>query len=292
MSKKSHSLQNCGTFKEKENGFLTSRHERLKFTAGLDGMCPFLRNKNGAVIHWIIFGIIGAIFLFLYNVSSFESSESEFGAWQLDMVNSFLYQSQVDLLELDLSAREAGWDAVHQLSSRGGFLEPSPCGTVGEVNQWNNGETWCLPDETENMNSLFSQLFPNPDAIIFSPLTIEGKRIKASGGKKVLKQTEPYLRQYTYDYGFDVNLQYSFDEYAQLAAEARKMVDTCREKEELEPCLNEVKPTHWLYSSCEEPAIPQGTRIWPFCVKSPEDIVIGGTMVRYTLALDFTKPQQ
>ncbi len=247
-------------------------------------------NKKGTVaLHWILFGIIGAIGLFLYYANAFVPSSGVIGSWQLDMVNGFLHQSEVDLLTLDLSARDTGWKALSQLSTQGGFLQPSPCGMENGVNRWNIVDQWCLPEEKENMKTLFFLLFPNPTGRTFSPLTIDGERIMASGGKNVLRSTHFYLRQYTYDYSFNVNLHYSFDEYAQLAAEARKMVDTCRKESDLHLCLNGLKPAHWFYTSCEMQVIPQGTRIWPFCVKSPNDVIVNGNVVQYNLALDFTE---
>ncbi len=245
-------------------------------------------NKKGALIHWILFGIIGAIGLFLYYVNAFVPSSGTIGSWQLDVVNGFLHQSEVDLMTLDISARDTGWRALSQLGSQGGFLGPSPCGTEQGVNRWNVVDRWCLPEETKNMKTLFFLLFPHPGKIIFSHLTIDGERIMASGGKRVLKSTNFYLREYTYDYSFDANLHYSFDEYAQLAAEARKMVDTCRKENELQKCLTAVKPVYWYYTSCDLQVVPQGTRIWSFCVKSPNNAMANGKVVEYNLALDFT----
>lgn len=246
-------------------------------------------NKKGTLIHWILFGIIGAIGLFLYYSGTFEPSTAPVGSWQLEMVNSFLHVSQIDLMKLDLSARETGWKVVSELAGRGGFLEISPCGTEKDVNRWNVVDKWCLPDERGNMKTLFFQLFPNPEKRMFSELMIDNKRIIASGGTKTLKKTDFYLRQYTYNYGFNVNLGYSFDEYAQLAAEARLMVDTCRKEEELQKCLNQVKPTHWHYTSCETQTVPQQTRIWSFCVESPNGVEISDQPVKYNIALDFTE---
>ncbi|MBS3169314.1 hypothetical protein J4210_02415 [Candidatus Woesearchaeota archaeon] len=250
-------------------------------------------NKKGAVVlHWILFGIIAAIGLFLYYSNTSDLPvQAPLGSWQLEMINSFLYKSELDLLDLDLSARETGWKVVSELAGRGGFLEQSSCGMEKGVNRWNIVDKWCLPDEKENLKTLFFQLFPNPEGRGFSPLAIAGQRIMSSGGMKTLKSTDHYLRQYTYDYSFNVNLHYSFDEYAQLAAEARKMVDTCRGEEALEAvaeCLKLVKPEHWHYTSCDVPVVPQETRIWPFCVKSPNNVEIEGKVVEYNLALDFT----
>lgn len=247
-------------------------------------------NKNGAVVlHWILFGIVGAIGLFLYYSNTSDlPAQAPLGSWQLEMINSFLYRSELDLLELDVSARETGWQVVSELAGRGGFLEQSPCGVEGSVNRWNVVDKWCLPDERENMKVLFFQLFPNPEGREYSPLTIAGQRIMSSGGTKTLKSTDFYLRQYTYDYSFNVNLHYSFDEYAQLAAEARKMVDTCRGEEALAQCLKLVKPEHWYYDSCENSVVPERTPSGAFCVKSPNNVVIDGKVVEYHLALDFT----
>ena len=246
-------------------------------------------NKKGTLIHWILFGIIGAIGLFLYYSGTFESSNTPLGSWQLEMVNSFLHKSELDLMKLDLSARETGWKVVLELAGRGGFLGTSLCGVENGVNRWNVVDKWCLPEEKGNMKHLFFQLLPNPEKRVFSELTIDGERIMASGRTRTLKSTDFYLRQYTYDYSFNVNLQYSFDEYAQLAAEARRMVDTCRKEEELQKCLNKVKATHWHYTSCDTQTVPQQTRIWPFCVKSPNNVEVNGKVVEYHLALDFTE---
>ena len=148
-------------------------------------------NKKGAVVlHWILFGIIAAIGLFLYYSNTSDLPvQAPLGSWQLEMINSFLYKSELDLLDLDLSARETGWKVVSELAGRGGFLEQSSCGMEKGVNRWNIVDKWCLPDEKENLKTLFFQLFPNPEGRGFSPLAIAGQRIMSSGGMKTLKST-------------------------------------------------------------------------------------------------------
>ncbi len=257
-------------------------------------------SKKGAILlHWIFFGVVAAIGLFLYSAGTFEQLSAPRGPWQLEMINSFLYQSELNLMELDLSARDAGWKAAVNLAEKGGFLKDSDCGVKDTANIWNSLEKWCFPPITENVKKEFFRQFvnpekpnannPNPDQRVFSKFAITGKRISADGGPKVIEKTQPYLRRYTYNYGFNANLQYDFnEEYNTLFAEARKMADYCRNNKELEGCLLANKPKHWQYQSCDNPQVPASGRVWKFCVESPFQSKIQNMPVRYFLALDFT----
>lgn len=252
-------------------------------------------NKKGAVLlHWILFGIIAAIGMFLYYAGTFAQTSAGRGPWQLDMINSFLYQSELDLIELDLQARNTGQKVAMELAEKGGFIDTSPCGVVDGANQWNSLEKSCFPPIKENAEKLFFQQFVNPEKNppspprTFTKFTIAGKRIAADGGIKKNERTQPYLRSYTYSYSFNANLLYDFAEYDNLFAEARFLVDSCRNQKDLTACLQSKKPVHWQYQSCDNPQAPSTGRIWKFCAESPSQSKIQNKPVRYSLALDFT----
>jgi len=246
-------------------------------------------NKHGALFHWIVFGVLASIgMFFIYTYGTGISQELK-SPWQLGMVN-LLYQSEVDLLQLDAQARGVGWETIALLAETGGFVGNSPCGQGKGVKMWNDGDQWCFPEIKKNAETLFWQKFGELNKHSFSPLTIDGSRISADGKTKTIKENVAYLREYTYSYAFNVNLGYSFDEYNQIFGEARKLIDSCRNQRDLPACFKKEKNERWFYGyaclSPQEP--PTDRRIWTLCGKSPSDTVIQSVPLVYSLTLDFT----
>lgn len=246
-------------------------------------------NKRGALFHWIVFGVLAAIgMFFIYTYGTGISQELK-GPWQLGMVN-LLYRSELDLLQLDAQARGAGWQTIALLAVNGGFVGNSPCGQGKGTRTWNNGEQWCLPEIKKNAETIFWEKFAELNKQPFSSLTILGSRISADGKTKTIKEGILYLQQYTYPYAFSVDLGYSFDEYDEIFAEARKLVDDCRNQKDLPTCFKKEKNERWFYGySCLSPQeLPTDRRVWTLCAKSPSGVVIQSVPLVYSFSLDFT----
>ena len=108
-----------------------------------------MKNKKGTVLHWIVFLILGAFGLFFVLTASIEIKGLD-GNWQLNLLDNYL-EAEKDLLKIDQAAKYAGWQSVLELGEKGGFIEKSDCGALGNYNFWNKLAEWnkCLPEIEE-----------------------------------------------------------------------------------------------------------------------------------------------
>lgn len=256
-----------------------------------------LFNKKGLFFHLIMFGILLAFGIFLVVTKSYTVQQEPVGLWHLNFIANTLQPAEIDLLELDQKARDAGWDAALLLAKQGGFSEKSECGQAAGRNIWNDGQKnngntkgdkWCLPVVKEVASRLVGAKVSQKE-IAFTEEMMRGigenKVINVQGN--VQRNT---IQRYEYLTNIAIDLDYSFDEYAQLEQEARSLVKKCRDfsgdSSELLKCVNKDKQTHWQL--CEEGVINvEGNDIGIFCVKSPGNYAIKGKPVVYELGLKF-----
>ena len=235
-----------------------------------------MTTKKGVLYHWIMFGILSAIAIFLALTKGYTFQQEPVGEWHLKFIANTLQQAEIDLLEMDQKARDAGWEVALLLAKQGWFKEASECGKVVERNIWNNKEKWCLPVVKSIAGELIDAKIAQKE-ITFSEETMYG-----FGEKKVIANSSGKLYRYEYSSNIAINLGYNFDEYTQLEQEARSLVRTCGSASDLVLCIDENKRSHWQL--CEEGVIDN---VGVFCVNSPNNYSIRGAPVIYEFGLRF-----
>ncbi len=244
-----------------------------------------MMNKRGAILHWIFFGVLLAIGIFLFAGKSGYVTAGPKAAWQLDFLQHNYLEAEKEILKTTIIGRQVGVDLAQELAQHGGFKknEAPACGAVDSINLWNRGQQNCFPDVDKAISELAaakleSQMPGKIFEVGYSNTFFYGK------GPEQTIRTQ-YAR-YTFDNSFYVNLGYSFSEYNQIKQEAQFLLLQCSEKVAL--CVSEKKPAHWHYLSCtSEAVIPADITEMVFCVESPQGYKINGEVVEYYFGLDF-----
>ena len=263
-------------------------------------------NKKAAIFHWILFGFLIALGVFLLVAFKSDFKLTPHGQWQADFLTNHYFAAEKDLLQIDQTAKQSVWDAVLRLSNTSGFSGSIPCGQVQEspINNyvlWNDQNKKCLPQiEKEFLKEVEKNLKKRLPERKYSNLKLK-KNIFAAQGDKEKKKSQSsaqYYVQYTYDTSFNLNLGFDLvKEYNQLGEEAVKLVRACQKKSNLESCIkkyNKKNQQHWKLKTCDqEKFFSQGRKV-VFCVESPTKIKVYNrikqlTSIRHKIALDFTK---
>jgi len=219
-------------------------------------------NKKGLLLYWISFIVIGAIGIVLVSTHVFDQEYSNIGKWHVNFLQETFQKAEIDLLENDLMARNAGFEVILFLAKSGGFREESKCGKKF----WNKGDEWCIPVVRDVASSWIAEKTKLTD-VKFTALMMVGR-----GSKKMIEVAGEYVQRYTYNTDVVVNLGYSFNEYAVLEQDARSLVKQCAGKSD--DCVTVNMPERWR--RCGE----------FFCVDSQYHIK--GVPVVYEFGLDFS----
>lgn len=119
-----------------------------------------IHSKKGALFHWIIFGILAALGVFLFMVQTTDVAVTTKGDWQLTFVRHYYLQGEQELVTVDQAALQVGHTMIPLLAKKAGFVQDSPCGIIDGVQYWNKGAQFCFPEMTSHLHSLFSSLSP------------------------------------------------------------------------------------------------------------------------------------
>jgi len=237
-------------------------------------------NKKGAIIYWILFGIVGAIALFYTLTADIDTNVAAKGTWSLSFLKDNYHPAQRELLVLQLKAADLGKITAVELAAHGGIdpQQESACGSVNATPLWNKAKAICFPHEIENAQKLLSS------AMLGFEFDFEKNFLIGKGAAKNISSN---TGAYFYREEFAADLSYSFSEYHQIKQEAQALLILCAEN--TAACLKEKKPAHWHYLSCtSEAVIPADTSEIVFCVESPVKAKINGEPVQYYFALDFS----
>ena len=272
-------------------------------------------NKKGTVLHWIIFGILVALAVFFVMSKTGIIKQEPKAYWSLHFLKNNYLEAEKILLSYESIERIIAKDTIQELAQNGGLqkTEISNCGTLQNINLWNNNNQWCMPDAPKNFStSATAQLNTKLPQLKFTNLQFNKNTFSAKAPKQplhtlLLKQHNfPSDQTYFYDPSFAIELSYSLDEYTQLQSEAKLLVEKCRNTQEFLTCIEQAKPTHWHPGFCDQTKNPKKQsnpkptgpstidRKTIFCVQSPNGYTLntGQANVKeniiYTFALDFT----
>jgi len=224
-------------------------------------------NRKGALFHWIIFGIIGAIAVFfLVSVPGVGEAIKIKGEWQVDFLKKGYFAAEKEMALKEWSVKKEGWEVIKELGLAGGAEAETNCGEKEGYILWNKGEEWCLPKIEE---ALMKKMGVN----------VAGTELVKKGPEKEIVSTEGNYVKYVYDTSLRVDLDYDIvKEYDELRVEATDLIGKCRGEEELQDCVERKKENNWKFQNCGEDFAAKG-RIVLFCVPS---------LVEYRFGLDFS----
>ncbi len=255
----------------------------------MDWLMDARMNTKGALLHWIIFGIIGAVGIFFITTANVEVGAKVHGEWPAAFLKENYFPAQKELLLLELQAREKGEEIIPELAGNAGYASGSECGIVDGVPLWNakgrREERNCFPHAVAEAEQLAAEKMPGFE------VTVRDNLFSGKGGKKTQQSS---VGKYTYEKEFLADLGYSFQEYEQLKKEAAFFLSGCRNSNDIGACREEKAAgvpglERWHYKSCgKREAIPPHVRKLVFCVESPAGTEINGKMLYYSIALDLT----
>lgn len=225
-------------------------------------------SKKGLLLYWIPFIVIGAIGIVLVSTNLFAQEYGSIGKWHVHFLEETFLKAEVDLLISDIMARNAAQEVILLLAKSGGLKDESDCGVVNGKNLWNKGDKWCIPVVKDAAGVLISEKTK------LNSIKFVGQEMTGLGKDKTIVVPGEYIQNYTYSTNVALSIGYSFDDYAQVEQEARKLVKNCAGKEK--ECTVQKLENHW--ELC-------GDNI--FCVVSPNKYVVKGIPVVYEFALDF-----
>ena len=249
-------------------------------------------NKKGALFHWIIFGVLAALGLFLVLTTEIKVKELK-GDWQLDFLENYYLEAEKDLLKIDQAAKYAGWQAALELGEKGEFIEKSDCGELYGYGIWNELKKWCAVDvETVVLAKVKEKLAKSLPDKTYSEIKLKGKDLLGKGEKNSISSTFGKHINYTYNTNFRVNLGFDIEkEYENLILEAMGLASGCRDNKSLEECIKEKRNDGWKLKDCDKEEYNETERKVLFCVE--EGIMVYGgegnlVPIRHKFALDFT----
>ncbi len=249
-----------------------------------------MRSKKGALFHWV--GIVVIFAIAFAVLSPVEFGVKPKGTWQLDFLHYDFVEGEKQLADTDQLALQVGRKTVLSLAGKGGFADTPSCGTLDGITYWNKDQKFCSLNVDGEVNAEFNSLYKKYDQEASYTVSRQGKELIGKTDKEmVLGQKD--APHYVLNSGFRVNLDYNFDEYFLLQDEARKLVNECKSAENIQDCLEKVKPSYWNFGDCENGLFAEQEKKVAFCVDSPQEYTIFEkgkfVPVQYKLGLDFGK---
>ncbi len=230
-------------------------------------------NKKAALMHWIIFGVLAALGLFFVLTMNVDSGTEQKGLWQVSFIRAF-QDAEKDILSSQQTTQDLiGIEAkkIIENSLKGDL----GCGTWFQVSVLNNRDDFCefkaVKELEQKLNSSTQQDFNDNNAI---------------GSYDSLNNFDNYIGdkfyfQYYYSSRFEADLAFYLKELNQIKKDAKSIVNTCRNKNDLKPCLDENKKDSWYYDSCQNESFVEIDRKIIFCR-------VGQDNIEKRFALDFT----
>ena len=247
-------------------------------------------NRHGGILHWGVLLIMAGLIVFLGLSIKSSVTPGVKGEWVVTFLKEGYFEAQKVLLKNDIIAKNIGQEIAVELAANGGFPPEtsSGCGRSKGRNFWNKEEQWCLPDVK---NAVITQAQEK------LALRLAGKTFTDIGysstfffGKGSAETIKTNHGTYTFENGFSVDVGYSFAEYDQLTAEAQRLIKACRNKRNLQECVDGARNAGWKYASCDEEEFPSEGRQIPFCVVSSATQLSSPALYLFTLDFTPTEP--
>ena len=260
-------------------------------------------DKKASIFHWVIFVIVAALSIVVF--VTYTAGDVFKGEGQVYYSHTAKEAEKFNLF-LSAASRSIIDDFLVQRAINGGFKAPSAgmsgeteCGSVNEINLWNNAEHICLPAIKEELKTEFKEKigsyiahypaneqvsetfsFVRQPAYDYS-LILEENHIKGTAKTpaifRVIKKGQAQSEYHFYP-AFSFNLGYDPEEYLNLWKEAQGLKEICQSVSDFKQCLIENKPEDWNIGACQGESIHAGNK-WAFCVNRG---------IIYQFAMDFS----
>lgn len=271
--------------------------KKLNKTTKIENFCrlrnPLKMSKKAQFFNILLVFATVAILLTVY--SNIRIKQIPFprgiGANQLGLINTY-YEAEKDLLYIDIAAKLAAQQAIHQLTITGG-IDPTLC-----QNQFLGHPllTDCDLEYEEYFNKLFKQEFKKYSAEEHS-LLINGPNLIGTSyndslivvgaeGEKKGDIAYWFRKSFNIDIGYDLE-----KEYTVFLIDANNLIQQCKDQPNLQECLKTL-PEGWVFGDCIG-AKTVLNRNAAFCVTSKQRLLTttGYEPVIYQFALHFPEPE-
>jgi len=219
-----------------------------------------IKTKKGTFIYWTVFAMAVAIAIYLYSQSGPVEPEEYKGILPISLIKTS-YIAENKLLYIDLAAKFSAGKSIASLAENGGFYNNSPCGRVKGYNLWNNETKTCIYKQDkikektqENFFRLFentlkryldnpsfkygswsltekSDVYANFGDINYM-FSIENKKLIGLNNDDVfvfdIYANKAPKARYSANPSFSIDIDYDFDDYAELREQADFLVAECR----------------------------------------------------------------
>ena len=241
-----------------------------------------MNKKADSVLHFVIFGVIAALGLFIFNITHLQESQEFRGQVVTDFLEQGYFAAEKEMIQASSIVKRKAQVLLKSLALSGGFFstEKSPCGQFNQFLLWNKGEEECFPQVQEKYLEQLGTELKN-EKFEFKELKVSRDLLSVFREKKRIVASQ---QVYEYAADFTINLSSSLEEYYLLESQAKKLLLDCRNYRSLIGCLELMKPTNWQYSCASETAsenILETERKITFCVSGEKGL-------EYHFALDFT----
>jgi len=257
-------------------------------------------NKKGALFHWIAFGVLAALGLFFILSSNFDLGIQAQGMWQLTFVRA-AQESDRNLLAVDNAATQS-LNKIAKNVAVDASTQDLGCGKHDSVPLWNLKDKLCQLKVDDALLHQFNDVMHKEVGLTYESVLLSEGYLKGKTDKRqtisssisaipTTKQSaslftqydaltlKPFYLRYQYNPHFMVKADEAFGEYNDLFKESQKLVENCRNKMDLQTCLDKNKRDKFHYVSCNIERYEEADRKVAFCVSLSKE---------YDFALDFT----
>ncbi len=217
------------------------------------------KHKRGALFHWIVFGFLAALGIFLFLAWNTPAIQTEKGSWQFGFVYDTFFPAELALLEQDVKLHSLLQETLQELAAHGGFQTTSPCAPWEGKNILGPG---CFPALEEELLQLFTkklkEKYPEIETHL-SEITFQETQVIGKGTRELFPTQEKKIPpssvlKYTFNAGFSLEVKDFLLSYNKLQGEIFSLLSTCKNRQDLASCVGEEKPnlSGWNYFSCGE----------------------------------------
>src|SRR3989344_3774318 len=225
-------------------------------------------NRKGSIMHWMVFGILAAIGLFIILTNGLAVSQQKVGPRELVFYYDGFITSQLNQIDWENAGKEVFLQSVQEISANGGFPIESSNHEGIEKNVWNKDGQWTNINLAENVKTNFDlklRSWLNEENLEYTaqgikanykPTSLDNIDFKdtslvvKSKSKISLNKVQNNEQYYAYDSSFVLPAEEFFTFFSKTQQEAVKLVDKCSPENSLADCLKKEMPANWDYGSC------------------------------------------
>ncbi|MBI2151873.1 hypothetical protein HYU21_04065, partial [Candidatus Woesearchaeota archaeon] len=115
-------------------------------------------NRKGSIMHWIVFGILAAIGLFMVLTNGLAVSQQKVGPRELAFYYDGFITSQLNQIDWETAGKTIFLQTIREIAANGGFPRQQTISEISEIlekNIWNKDGQWTNINLAENIKNNF-----------------------------------------------------------------------------------------------------------------------------------------